>query len=331
MKFLIATLLLGFSLTALAKFSHEVLLKQDDVIWGFDFLKDGRVIFTERGGKVFVFDPKTKKATLVTGTPKVHAVGQGGMLDVRVHPTSGMIYLTYSEPMDKDYSATVLARGKLVGNKLEDFKKLFTADKSTNDYHYGSRIEFDLKGHIFITSGERGERDKIQKKDNFFGKVVRMKEDGSSPEVWSIGLRSPQGLVMKPGTDELWEAEMGPRGGDEVNLIKKDANYGWPAVTYGREYYGPKIGVPKKTGVEEPIVYWVPSISPSAMTFWKNDIWLGTLSGEHLRRLIMDGMKVKSQEEHFKDLGWRWRNVRPGPDGNLWFSTDEGRLGIIKN
>lgn len=329
MKMLISSFLLVVTLNAFAKLNHEVLLKHDDVIWGLDFLKDGRVIFTQREGKMFVFDPKTKKATPLTGVPKVHAVGQGGLLDVRVHPSNGYIYLTYSEPQDK-YSSTVLARAKLANSQLVEFKKLFTADKSTNDYHYGSRIEFDGQGHIFITSGERGERDLIQKKDNYLGKIIRLNEDGSSAEVWSLGHRSPQGLALRPGTNELWEAEMGPRGGDEVNLIKKDANYGWPIVTYGREYYGPKIGVPEKAGVEKPVVYWVPSISPSAMAFWKNDLWLGTLSGEHLRQLVMEGQIVKSQIEHFKDLDWRWRIIRPGPDGHLWFGTDEGRLGFVK-
>ena len=329
MKSIFISLLILLSFSVFAKPSYEVLLKQDDVIWGFDFLKDGRIIFTERGGKIFVFDPKTKKATLVKGTPAVHAVGQGGMLDIRVHPKNDFIYLTYSAPeKDEKTSATTLARAKLVGDQFSDFKILFSADKSTSDLHFGSRIEF-YKDYIFVTSGEREERKLIQKKDNYLGKIVRLKEDGSSPEVWSLGHRSPQGLVIRPGTSELWEAEMGPRGGDEINLIKKDANYGWPVVTYGREYYGPKIGVPKKEGVEEPLVYWVPSISPSAITFWKNDLWIGTLSGEHLRRLELDGLKVKSQKEFFKDLGWRWRNVRSGPDGHLYFSTDEGRLGKV--
>jgi len=330
MKKLLISFLLLSSITSWGKPTTEVLLKQDDVIWGFDFLKDGRIIFTERGGKIFAFNPKTKKASLIAGTPAVHAVGQGGMLDIRVHPKNDYIYITYSAPeKDEKTSATTLARAKLVGEKFTDFKILFSADKSTNDYHYGSRIEFDKDGYLFITSGERGERKQILKKDNYFGKMVRMKDDGSSPEIWSIGLRSPQGLIMRPGTSELWEAEMGPQGGDEINLIKKDANYGWPEVTYGREYSGPKIGVKQKEGVTGPIVYWVPSISPSAITFWKKDLWIANLSGEHLRKLELDGQKIKSQTEYFKDLGWRWRNVRPGPDGHLYFSTDEGRLGRV--
>lgn len=321
------------------KYKAETLINQQDVIWGFDFLPDSKVIFTERGGKLYTWDPKTKKSTLVTGTPTVYAVGQGGLLDVRVHPKNGLIYLTYSEPVGKDKSTTALASAKLVDNKLTDFKKLFSAKTpSPNDYHYGSRIEFDGKGYVFITVGERGERGSVQKMDNHLGKVIRLKEDGSGAEIWSKGIRSPQGLAMRPGTEELWEAEMGPKGGDELNIIQKDKNYGWPEITYGREYYGPKIGEGStRKDVEEPVIYWVPSISPSAMTFytgdkmpeWKGKIFLALLSGQHLRMLSLDGKKVTAQEEFFKNLDWRWRNVRTGPDGYLWYSTDEGKIGRI--
>ena len=328
MRNLIIGIVTLLSLNSFAAYKADVLLTQKDVIWGFDFLPDGKIIFTERGGKMFTFDPKTKKTIQLTGVPKVYAVGQGGMLDVRVHPKDGFIYFTYSAPVG-ELSATTLARAKIKSNKLESFQVLFTADKSDNDIHFGSRIEFDKDEHLFITSGERNERPKVLKLDNYFGKILRMKNDGSSPEVWSYGHRSPQGLVMRPGTDELWESEMGPRGGDEVNLIKKGANYGWPEVTYGREYAGFGIGVKERKDVEAPIVYWVPSISPSAMTFWKGDIYLANLSGQHIRRLQMDGNKVVKQEEILKDLDWRFRNVRSGPDGNLYFSTDEGRIGKL--
>lgn len=328
MKFLFFTLIMLSSSFATAQ-KADVLLSREDVIWGFDFLPDKRIIFTERGGKILTFDPRNKKTEEIQNVPKVYAVGQGGMLDIRVHPKNGYIYFTYSEP-DGKMSATALARAKLVGNKFENFQKIFTAGKSDNDYHYGSRIEFADEGRkIFITSGERGERKLVQKQDNYFGKIIRMNEDGSSPEVWSYGIRSPQGLVMRPGTNDLWEAEMGPRGGDEVNLIKKGANYGWPEVTYGREYVGLPIGVKERKDVEEPVVYWVPSISPSAMTFWKGDIYLANLSGEHIRKLQMDGNKVVKQEELLKNLEWRFRNVRPGPDNELYFSTDEGRIGKL--
>jgi glucose/arabinose dehydrogenase len=350
MKNIIHLLFLIFSTTLFAQ-KTEVITTQSDVIWGFDFLSDGKVIFTERSGKMAILDPKTKKVQVLSGTPKVHGVGQGGLLDVRVHPKNGYIYFTYSEPISEKKSTTALARAKVIGNKLQDFKKLFSSDISENDYHFGSRIEFDGKGHVFITVGERGERPKVQELDNLFGKVIRLNEDGSipqdnpyvsnkkfKPEIWARGIRSPQGLAMRPGTDELWEAEMGPQGGDEINVIEPTKDYGWPIYTYGREYDGPKIGKGTSApGVQEPIAYWVPSISPSAMTFytgdkfpeWKGNIFLALLSGQHIRRLALNGRKVTSQEELFKNLDWRFRNLRTGPDGYLWFSTDEGKIGRI--
>lgn len=360
MKDIICLTLLMFSLTACSQtpentsFKAETLLSQneDEVIWGFDFMKDGTVVFTERSGALYTFDPKTKKATKISGTPKVYAVGQGGLLDVRVHPSNGYIYLTWSEPVGENKSTTSFGRGKLSGDKLTEFKKLFTADFTNDeDIHYGSRIEFDGKGHVFVSIGERGQRMTVQKLDNHLGKMIRLKEDGSvpkdnpyvgqknaKPENWSLGLRSPQGLQMRPGTDELWLADMGPRGGDEINIMKPKANYGWPVITYGREYYGPRIGEgTSKEGMEQPIVYWVPSISPSGMAFytgdkipeWKGNVFFGLLSGEHVRRLELEGNKVIKQEELLKDLGWRFRQVRSGPDGYMWFSTDNGKLGRI--
>ncbi|WPU65869.1 PQQ-dependent sugar dehydrogenase [Peredibacter starrii] len=321
----------------------EVLVNHDDVIWGFDFLKDGRIIFTERSGKVFVVDPKTKKEVPITGFPKVYAVGQGGLLDVRVHPTNGFIYFTYSEPVGEK-ATTAFARAKLQDNRLVEFKKLFSAhEPNKEDLHFGSRIEFDGKGHIFVTVGDRDNRERAQDLKYHQGKILRFNEDGTvpkdnpfvstkdaKPEIWSLGHRSPQGLVMNQETQELWEAEMGPRGGDEINLIKKGANYGWPVVTFGREYYGPKIGEGnQKAGMENPVEHWVPSISPSAMTFWNKNIYLATLSGQHIHRLEMKDNKVVKQDELYKNLDWRFRNLRPGPDGKLYFSTDEGKLGRI--
>lgn len=327
MKFLFLIL---FSLTALAKNNYrpEVLVNQKDIIWGFDFI-DGKVIFTERGGKMFTYDLTSKVTNELSGVPKVYAVGQGGLLDVRVHPKNGFIYISYSEAKDKNNSVTALARFKLSGNNIVDFKKIFEATANGKPYHYGSRIEF-LNDKIFLTSGERGDRKGVQDMSTYFGKIVRMNEDGSSPEIWSSGHRNQQGLALRPGTEELWEAEMGPQGGDELNLIKKGANYGWAVITYGREYEGPKIGEgTSKKGMEQPVAYWVPSLSPSGITFHKGDIWLANLSGQHLRRLELKGQKVIKEEEHLKELGWRFRNVRSGPDETLWFSTDEGKLGKL--
>ncbi|MFP5385896.1 MAG: PQQ-dependent sugar dehydrogenase [Bacteriovoracia bacterium] len=332
-------------------YKTEIFATQEKVIWGFDFLKDGKVVFSEKSGNLYLFDPKTKTLTLISGTPKVLDEGQGGLLDVKVHPTNGYIYLTYSEKVGEDKSTTALGRGKLDGSELT-FEKLFSAQPaSSNTHHYGSRVVFDGKGHLFLSIGERGERPWVQKLDTHIGKIIRLNEDGSVPkdnpyvgvknalpEIWSYGHRNPQGMSMRSGTEELWVAEMGPKGGDEINLIEPKNNYGWPVITYGREYTGGKIGEgKKKKGMEEPVHYWVPSISPSGMTFytgdkmpeWKGNMFLGLLSGEHIRRVILDGTKVKDQEELLKDLGWRFRQVRTGPDGYLWFSTDDGKLGRV--
>jgi glucose/arabinose dehydrogenase len=332
----------------------QELIKGTDVVWGMDFLPDGRMIYTERGGKLWVLDLQTKKRVEVTGVPKVYAMGQGGLLDVRVHPDfkkNNTLFLSYSEPVGDDESTTAVMRAQLIGSELKDGKKIFAGHAANdNDIHYGSRIEFDGNGHIFVTMGDRDERKKAQDLSFHQGKLLRMTEDGlapqdnpfvgqksAKPEIWSYGHRSPQGLTRHPVTGEIWEVEMGPRGGDEVNLIKKGANYGWPLATYGREYYGPRIGETTAPGVEQPLVHWVPSISPSAAHFytggkypnWKNNLFLVTMSGSHVRRLEVDGTRITTQEALLGKLEYRWRSLRTGPDGYLYLGTDEGRVGRL--
>jgi len=246
------------SLTAFAKdyksgnikFSVETLVSREDVIWGFDFLPDGKVIFTERGGVMGILDPKTKAVYTLKNVPKVHSAGQGGLLDVRVHPNfakNNLIFFTYSEPLG-ELSTTAVASAELKVTELINVKKLFSAWKpNSHDHHYGSRIVFDGKGHIFFGVGDRGKQQMAQEIDYHQGKILRLKEDGSvptdnplakaqgsRPEIWSYGHRNPQGLTLRPGTDEIWEAEFGPRDGDEINLIERRKNYGWPIATYGR-------------------------------------------------------------------------------------------------
>ncbi len=330
------------------KFRFEQLTQRDDVIWSFDFLDDGRILFTERKGALNIFNPKDSRVTKVNGAPEVWANGQGGLLDVRIHPTQrNMIYLTYSEPV-RNGATTALGRGTLEGSELKNFKKLFSAhEPNSNKIHFGSRIEFDGQGHLFITVGDRNDRPKVQNLAYHIGSVIRLNEDGSvpednpfvkqknaKPEIWAYGIRSPQGLVRNPQSGVLWLGDMGPRGGDEVNIIERGANYGWPDVTYGREYHGPAIGVPEKEGTKAPIIYWVPSISPSGIALylgdrfpkWKDDLFLGALSGTHLRRLDLDGTKVVKQESLLEDLDLRVRCVRSAPDGYLYLSTDDGRI-----
>lgn len=351
--FILLTTILIWTTQARAEVKFELLYKINDSIWGMDFLPDGRMIFTAREGKMFLFDVKTKVATEVKGVPKVYASGQGGLLDVRLHPEfskNNYVYFTYAEPQG-DLATTALMRAELVGTELKNPLKMFSGLKANdNDIHFGSRLEFDKDGFLFMTMGERGERDFAQDLSRHQGKVLRFNADGTvptdnpfvgkkdaRPEIWSLGHRSPQGLVRHPVTHELWQVEMGPRGGDEVNLLKRGANYGWPVITYGKEYWGPGIGDEKKAGMEQPVVYWVPSISPSGATFytgdkypqWKYHLFLATLSGEHVRRLEIKDNKVIKQEKLLGKLEYRWRSLRTGPDGYLYLGSDEGRIGRL--
>lgn len=331
----------------------EKLYSAPDVIWGFDFIDAENLIFTEREGRISILNLKTGQAQKLSAVPAVWAKGQGGMLDVRIHPTEkNKIFFTYSAPVGKGDAATALAIAEISGSELKNVKQLFIANNANDDRkHFGSRIEFDGKGHLYFAIGDRDDRPAVQKLEFHNGKLIRLKLDGSVPadnpfvntkgaqkEIWSLGHRSPQGLVINPVTQELWLGEMGPRGGDELNLIKPGLNYGWAEVTYGREYWGPSIGVKEKAGMEAPVAHWVPSISPSGMTFytgdavpaWKGSLFMGTLSGSHIRRLVIENGKVTQQEELLKGLGQRFRNVRTGPDGALYFSTDAGNIGRIR-
>lgn len=330
----------------------EILAQVKSVAWGFDFLPDGRVLITERDGRLLRFDPKTKAVQAIAGVPEVHKKSQAGLLDVRVHPKfkdNRRVYFTYTAPL-KGGSAIAFMTATLDDLQLVGVKRLFLAEPaSDNNINLGSRIEFDGQGHIFVSVGEWDERDKVQMKNTDFGKILRFNEDGTMPsdnpfandkdfrpEIYSLGHRNPQGLFFDPQTKILWEAEFGPRGGDEINMVEAGKNYGWPIVTLGREYYGPKIGVPTKSGYVDPIANWVPSISPSAITMytgdkhpeWKGDLFLATLSGQHIRRIRIKDRKVTQQEELLPGFG-RFRNVRTGPDGFLYFSMDDGRFGRL--
>ncbi len=331
------------------KFQLELLTQQKDVVWGFDFLDSDKIIFTERGGSLRVLSLKSKLVTDLRGAPQVNASGQGGLLDIRVHPSQkSKIFLTYSEPSGKG-AATALGMATVEENNLKDFRKIFSAyEPSQETVHYGSRIEFDGKGHLWISIGERNDRFRAQSLKYHNGKIIRLNEDGTIPsdnpfvrvkearaEIWSFGHRNPQGLARNFESNELWSTELGPKGGDELNLIRAGANYGWPTITFGREYSGFNIGEGSaKVGMEQPIVYWVPSISPSALAFytgrvfskWRGQLFIANLSGMHLRRLKLDGSRVLEQEELLKDQFMRMRNVRTGPDGLLYLSTDDGKI-----
>lgn len=317
--------------------------------WSLAFLPEGGMLVSERDtGHLRIIQNGKLQREAITGTPEVASSGQGGLLDVALHPdfaNNQLIYLSYSASGPGGRGTEVL-RGRLTGNMLEKTEVIFRADpKTPGSAHYGSRLLFAPDGTLFITLGERYFYLKeAQNTANHLGSVIRINDDGSipkdnpfandekaRPEIYSYGHRNAQGIALRPGTNEIWEHEHGPRGGDEVNILKPGANYGWPKITYGIDYSGAIIS--DKTalpGMEQPVVYWVPSIAPSGMAFydgvrlpaWKGDLFVGALAGTHLRRLKIDGQQVIEQEVLLDNLGERVRDVRSGPDGYLYIVTD---------
>jgi glucose/arabinose dehydrogenase len=314
--------------------------------WGLAFLPDGSLLVTEKAGRLLRIDPRSGRISGVEGVPAVAASGQGGLLDVALHPEfarTRMVYLSYSEPTDEG-AVTAVGRGRLEQGRLNGFHVLFRGAPAVDTaHHFGSRLVFDGAGHLFITSGERGQRENVQELDNDHGKLVRLAVDGAIPEdnpfvdegdalpgIYSYGHRNPQGMAQHPRTGDIWINEHGPRGGDELNIVRPGANYGWPEVTRGREYYGPGIGVPSRPDVVEPVYGWTPSIAPSGMHFyqgdafpeWRGDLFLGSLAYTHLVRLELDGERVVAEERLLDDRGWRIRAVEAGPDGALYLLVD---------
>jgi glucose/arabinose dehydrogenase len=326
--------------------------------WSVAFLPDGRMLITERPGRLRLvgrdgkLDPRP-----IDGLPaNIVEHGQGGLLDVAVHPKfaeNGWVYLSYAA-RDGSGVGTEVARGKLVGDRLTEVQTLFRMQpKSGGGRHFGSRLVFDRDGHLFITLGDRGEQDRAQRLDDHAGKIVRLHDDGrvpadnpfaqrpdAKPEIWSLGNRNVQGAALHPRTGTLWAHEHGPQGGDEVNVIRAGVNYGWPVITYGANYgTGTKIGAgTAKPGMAQPIHYWVPSIAPSGMAFydgdrfprWKGDIFVGALRDQMLVRVKLDGEKVVKEERMLKDTFGRIRDVRAGPDGLLYLLTDESDGKLIR-
>ncbi len=337
--------------------SSEMTVKLDTIVsgmkspWGMAFLPDGDLIVTDRIGDIFRVD-KNRQKTKVTGGPTVLAEGQGGLLDVELHPKfaqNGFIYFSYSafktEGPDK-LSTTAVMRAKLEGTTLSDQKIIFEAQPYLKTrHHYGSRLEFDKSGHLYVSVGDRGQHVPLlpQSTENDCGKIHRLNDDGSIPadnpfvatakargSVFSYGHRNPQGTALNPATGELWEHEHGPRGGDEVNIIKKAVNYGWPVISYGINYDGTVL-TPNtaKQGMQQPHLYWIPSIGPSGMTFvtgerypaWKGDLLVGSLRFEYLNRCKMQNGKIVKEEILLQNLG-RLRNVQMGNDGYIYVSVE---------
>jgi glucose/arabinose dehydrogenase len=307
-------------------------------LWSMDFLADGRMIATQTSGKLWVF-AKDGKPQEITGVPSVWRKGQGGLLQVQRHPdaAAGWIYLTYADAGGKG-AMTKIVRGKINGNQWVDQQTIYSADLkfySDAGVHFGSRMVFQ-DDYLFFSVGDRGQQDQAQDLSRPNGKIHRLHADGRIPEdnpfikdknalpsIWSYGHRNPQGLALQPGTGNLWDAEHGPRGGDEINLIRQSANYGWPVITYGMNYNGtPITSETHKEGMEQPRHYWVPSIAVSAVDFytgdrfpnWRNHLLVGSLAKEQMRLVRIEGDKVVADELLFQGRG-RIRDVVNGPDG----------------
>ena len=325
--------------------------------WGLQFLPDGRMLVTERAGRLRIISKDGTLTPPIAGVPVVAADGQGGLLDVALAPdfaASRQIFFSFSEPRGGSRNGTAVARAKLAadGGRLDNVEVIF---RQKPDYasaaHFGSRLAFARDGTLYVTLGERSSApQEAQNAATYFGKVVRIKADGSipadnpriegwAPGIWSIGHRNPQSAAIHPDTGKLWTVEHGARGGDEINIPAAGKNYGWPVISYGRHYSGFKIGVgTHKDGMEQPIYYWDPSIAPSGMAFytadlapaWKGNLFVGALAGQHLARLVLDGEEVVGEERLLSDLGERIRDVRQGPDGALYVLTDSGNGRVLR-
>ena len=328
--------------------------------WGVAFLPDGRLLVTERPGRMRLIAKDGRLSPPLGNVPAVQAAGQGGLLDVTLGPdfiSSKLVYFSFSEAREDGGSATTVARAQLVldgdGGRLDDVKVIFRQQPATGgSRHFGSRLVFARDGNLFITLGERGQGAKAQHLDTHYGKVVRLRPDGSvppdnpfvskagaRPEIWSYGHRNVQAAALHPATGRLWTIEHGARGGDELNIPLAGKNYGWPVITYGRDYSGAKIGEgTAKAGMEQPVYYWDPSIAPSGMAFytsdlipeWKGSLLVGALRGQALHRLALDGDRVVGEEVLLTSLGERIRDVRAGPDGALWLLTDDPQGRVLR-
>lgn len=325
--------------------------------WSMAFLPDGRMLVTERAGRLrlvgkdFRLDPKP-----VQGLPEIVARGQGGLFDVALHPDharNAWIYWAYNAPGPGGWG-TAMARGKLQGQRMTQVQVLFSmVPKTRNAQHFGGRIVFDKAGMVYLTLGDRGDKDRAQRLDDHAGSVIRLRDDGrvpqdnpfaqrrgAKPEKWTLGNRNMQGAALHPKTGELWTHEHGPQGGDEVNVMRAGRNYGWPVITHGVNYViGTKIGEGQsKPGMEQPLHLWVPSIAPSGMAFvsgdkfphWQGDLLIGALRGQMLVRLALDGEKVLREERLLQGQIGRIRDVRIGPDGFIYLLTDAAEGALIR-
>lgn len=334
-------------------YGHEVVVSGLDIPWGFTFLPDESILITMKKGEIIHY--KDGKKQNISGVPEVYNQGQGGLLDVVLHPdyeNNGWIYLTYSSTEGEgEGGSTKLIRAKLNNNQLTQIEDLYKAEpNTTKGQHFGSRIVFDKDGYLYFTIGDRGNRDENpQDITRDGGKVYRLNDDGSIPEdnpfvgeenakeaIFSYGHRNSQGMIIHPETGEVWLHEHGPQGGDEINIVKKGENYGWPKVTYGINYDDTEI-TDQTTGPEytDPIFYWLPSIAPSGFAYvtsdkypnLKGNLLVGSLKFQYLEHLELDGTSIGRREKLMEGIG-RLRDVRQGPDGYIYAAI--GGTGIVK-
>jgi aldose sugar dehydrogenase len=317
--------------------------------WSLAFLPDGAVLVTEKAGRLRVVRNGRLDPEPIAGLPAVDVHGQGGLHDVALHPqfaANRLVYLAYVARGEGGYG-TQLARGRLEGDELRDVEVLFRQSPTgSRGQHFGGRIAFDRAGYLYLTLGDRGEMQRAQRPDDHAGSVIRLHEDGRvpkdnpfagrpgwKPEKFTLGQRNIQGAAIHPRTGALWTHEHGPQGGDEINIVRAGANYGWPVITYGVNYYiGTRIGEgTHKEGMEKPLYHWTPSIAPSGMAFydaarfprWRGNLFVGALRAQMLVRLELDGERVVHEERLLQGALGRIRDVRVGPDGLIYLLTDE--------
>ncbi|MCW3464990.1 PQQ-dependent sugar dehydrogenase [Chitinophaga nivalis] len=339
------------------KFKGSVITSALSSPWGVKSLPDGRLLITEKGGTMRIVTKTGTVSAPITGLPAVNSAGQGGLLGLCLDPafsTNRMVYWVFSGNVAGG-NLTSVAKGRLANDEktIEGATIIYRATPAYNGtLHYGGRIVFDATGNLFVSTGERSDlvtRPLAQSVTAALGKVLRITKDGQPapgnpsisgagalPVLYTIGHRNPQGLAIHPVTGDLWEGEHGPRGGDEINRIEAGKNYGWPTITYGIEYSGQPVGagIQKKTGLEQPVYYWDPVVSPSGMTFysgdrvpeWKNNLFIGSLSATHIVRLVISNNKVAGEERLLAGEGQRFRDITQGVDSALYAVTDQGRL-----
>ena len=314
--------------------------------WSVAFLPEGEMLITERAGRLRRVIDEELDPQPISGLPAIAAGGQGGLLDIALHPDflhNRLVYLSYASACNDGGRTTVVGRGEYRDGKLHGFAPIFVPLACSNTgQHFAGRMLFDRAGYLYLSIGDRGERERAQNGRDHAGTVLRLHDDGRIPEdnpfvgnpdfedaIWSYGHRNPQGMALHPDGKQIWLHEHGPRGGDEINQVLPGKNYGWPLVTYGREYYGPTIGTTEMEGIEMPLKQWTPSIAPSGMAFyqgvvfpqWQGDLFVGALAGQHLARVRFDGLQEVEEEKLLEDMA-RIRDVRVGPDGFLYLLTD---------